>query len=138
APYARWREWHQRRIVRASDLVFVVDEGLRRRYGPRSVALPESALRERDVFVAPDRMCADAVRFLVSGRIDAHKGVDDALRAFARVRRDELRSELHVVGDGPARGEMESLAASLGLGDAVTFHGWLAATDDLFGLYRRM
>ena len=58
---------------------------------------------------------------------DAYKGHDVVLRALRQVR--ELIPGVHwnVVGDGPLRAPLETLAAELGVADLVTFHG---AVDD--------
>ncbi len=52
-----------------------------------------------------------------------HKGFDVALRAIARCRptRPDLRCV--VIGDGPARGDLERLAHDLGMDDWVEFRG---------------
>ncbi|HLJ22580.1 MAG TPA: glycosyltransferase [Candidatus Acidoferrales bacterium] len=45
------------------------------------------------------------------------------IRAFAVVRRNFPGAELHLLGDGPLRGNLEFLSGQLGLGPSVTFHG---------------
>ena len=51
-------------------------------------------------------------RCCTSGRLSAEKGVDDLLRAMQQV--PQMR--LIIAGDGPQRGELQELAASLGIG----------------------
>lgn len=70
------------------------------------------------------------------GRLMPQKGFDVALRAFAEVRRRCPDARLVVVGDGPARPDLERLAAELGLGPAVAFTGRLS-DDEVVGHYRR-
>ena len=55
---------------------------------------------------------ADAVVIGSLVRLASGKGLDDLLRAFALVRRDHP-AQLVLVGDGPLRGEVETLAAEL-------------------------
>jgi glycosyltransferase involved in cell wall biosynthesis len=63
-------------------------------------------------------------RFVFIGRLIEWKGVDLLLKATAiALRRHEL--ELHIIGDGAIRPQLESLAASLTLGDRVVFHGFI-------------
>ncbi len=50
-------------------------------------------------------------------------GVDRLLRAFARARESLPEAFLALCGDGPLRGELEALARSLGIGEAVRFLG---------------
>jgi glycosyltransferase involved in cell wall biosynthesis len=57
------------------------------------------------------------------GRLVEKKGVDVLIRALALLRERGHPVELSVAGDGPLRGELESLAASLGFGDSVRFEG---------------
>lgn len=68
---------------------------------------------------------------VTGGRLIPSKGTDHALEAFAVLRDRGLVSHLHVVGEGPARGDLEARAASLGVADAVTFHGLLSRRDVL-------
>ena len=68
---------------------------------------------------------------VIAGRISAEKGIDVAIRAIAHLPEP---AHLDVAGDGPARAELEALAAAQAPG-RVTFHGRLAK-DQLFDLLR--
>ena len=63
---------------------------------------------------------------LQTSRFVEKKGVDLSIRAFADVRRRLPRAELWLVGDGPLRAELESLAVDLDVSDAVRFMGALS------------
>ncbi|HEY2073541.1 MAG TPA: glycosyltransferase [Gaiellaceae bacterium] len=84
-------------------------------------------------------------RLVTVGLLQRQKGVDVLLRAFARVRETRPDVVLDVVGDGPERASYEQLRSTLGLGSAVTFHGFepkpeiagLLAASDLFVLASR-
>ncbi len=67
------------------------------------------------------------------GRLAAHKGVDVLLRAIALA--GNVTAE--IVGDGPAAGQLEQLAHSIGLDNRVVFVGYLPPSD-LPELYRRL
>lgn len=56
-------------------------------------------------------------------RLAAGKGLDDLVRAFALVVRDEP-CDLLLVGDGPLRGSLEALVRDLGLTERVHFAGY--------------
>jgi glycosyltransferase involved in cell wall biosynthesis len=57
-------------------------------------------------------------------RLAEGKGLDDLLRAFAIARNaSKPRSRLLLVGDGPLRGDLESLTAELVIADDVRFAG---------------
>ena len=58
-------------------------------------------------------------------RLVDKKGIDTALEAVARIIREYPARPVtyDIVGNGPERSRLEQLAASLGIGGAVTFHG---------------
>ena len=60
------------------------------------------------------------IRFVLVARLEPRKAIDRALRAVAQV----PDARLEVVGDGPLRGQLEALAAALGLGERVRFWGY--------------
>ena len=62
------------------------------------------------------------------GRLVPYKGADMLLEAAATfLRRGKL--ELHIVGDGPQRGDLETMSNRLGIGGGVRFHGWVPHVD---------
>ena len=69
------------------------------------------------------------------GRLVMIKDVETLLRAFKVVQGKIKNAVLLVVGDGPVREKMMSLAKSLGVSGGVTFLGW---RHDLPTLYRTM
>jgi colanic acid/amylovoran biosynthesis glycosyltransferase len=75
-------------------------------------------------------------RILFVGRLgDERKGVDDVIRAFALVARENPGVELRVVGEGRFRPQYEQLAASLGIATRVSFPGFVRH-DQLVQEYR--
>ncbi len=65
-------------------------------------------------------------RVLVHSRLEALKNIDTVIRGFARFQAESpVPCELHVVGDGPMRQRLESLAMSLCPAGAVRFYGYL-------------
>lgn len=64
--------------------------------------------------------------FLIVARLVPKKNVPNSLRAFARYAREQQDGRrLEILGDGPLRQELESLAAELGIADLVDFRGHL-------------
>ena len=61
-------------------------------------------------------------------RLLEKKGVDQAIRAFARVVAEYPDSRFLIVGDGPYRAALEGIAAGCGVADKVAFAG--AVADD--------
>jgi glycosyltransferase involved in cell wall biosynthesis len=72
------------------------------------------------------------IRFLSSGNLLHLKGFELSLRAFARaVTEDSLTGEYWLLGDGPERKRLETLAAQLGVKDRVVFWGRLKRAQAL-------
>jgi phosphatidyl-myo-inositol dimannoside synthase len=67
-------------------------------------------------------------------RLLEKKGIDQAIRAFARLGADCPDSRYLVVGEGPYRATLEALAAACGVADKVVFAG-AVADDELVGHY---
>ena len=67
--------------------------------------------------------------FVYCGRLEPEKGLPLLLRAFARVRQRRATARLRVVGRGSQLAALQELAASLELGDAVAFHGWVPPAE---------
>jgi sugar transferase (PEP-CTERM/EpsH1 system associated) len=73
----------------------------------------------RSLSIPPDATVIGTV-----GRLSEVKRQDVLIRAFARVRQTVHAAHLVLVGDGPLLHELQSLAASLGVADAVHFAGY--------------
>jgi L-malate glycosyltransferase len=69
------------------------------------------------------------------GRLAEEKGVDTLLEAMAMLEGEDTR--LLVVGEGPARGALTARASELGLGQRVTWAGYVAH-DTVPHVYRDM
>jgi glycosyltransferase involved in cell wall biosynthesis len=84
-----------------------------------------------EVGVFPERTAAHRegpvglpVRVATTGRLVPLKAVDLLLRAAAGLVR-EGKLEVHVLGDGPERRNLEAIVADEGIGQGVTLHGWV-------------
>jgi glycosyltransferase involved in cell wall biosynthesis len=64
-----------------------------------------------------------AGRAVFVGRLVPNKRVDRVLQAFAAARQNGRCRSLAIIGDGPERGRLESLAKQLGISSVTTFHG---------------
>jgi glycosyltransferase involved in cell wall biosynthesis len=118
----------QRRLARFAyehaDLVCPVSTDLERRLAAlapraRMRAVPNPV--DTDLFHPAPRRRGRA-RIVAVARLHARKGIDHLLRAFARVRGHQ-DAALDIVGDGPERAALETLANGLGLDGAVGFLG---------------
>jgi glycosyltransferase involved in cell wall biosynthesis len=66
---------------------------------------------------------------LFAGSLIARKGVPTLIRAMAILRRRHPECRLVLIGDGPQRRELESLARQSGLSDSVQFTGNLGPAE---------
>jgi glycosyltransferase involved in cell wall biosynthesis len=107
----------------AGARIAVVENGIEvERYGPPA----DKALAKEDVGLEPDR------RYLI--HVARHHPVKDQptlLRGFARAAPDLPGVDLLMAGDGPLRGELESLAVDLRVPDRVKFLGIRTDIPDL-------
>jgi glycosyltransferase involved in cell wall biosynthesis len=62
-------------------------------------------------------------RIVSASRLSRTKAVDDVLKIFARVLREWPDASLILLGNGPERTHLESLAVTLGVAHAVDFRG---------------
>jgi len=69
----------------------------------------------------------DKEYILWCGRLDAVKGTDLLVRAFARLQRQDVN--LVFLGEGPQKGYLESLVESLDIGGQTTFLGYVDGTE---------
>ena len=84
----------------------------------------------------PRSVPAERPSFLTIARLeDRYKGHDVLIRALGRVRMEVPDVEWIVIGDGPLRPELEQLARSCGVADAVRFLG--AVSDELRDFWLR-
>ena len=77
-----------------------------------------------------------ATRLLFVGRLVERKGAEFALRALAALRAAGRAATLTIVGDGPERSSLGTLARELGVADAATFAG-LLPPHEVMGWYAR-
>ena len=63
------------------------------------------------------------VRFGTVGRLADVKDQATLIRAFHMLHKSNPQAELHILGDGPLRIDLESLSKRLELDSSVTFHG---------------
>lgn len=119
-------------LTRLAGGAVAVSDGLRDALLTRHRAAPGSVTRiYNPVHIAndtgrPDRaaLAARPPVVLFVGRLHADKDLPMLLEAFAAVRHPGAR--LEIVGDGPLRGELEALAARLGIAERVAFRGYIA------------
>jgi glycosyltransferase involved in cell wall biosynthesis len=94
----------------------------------KCVYIPENGVDLDRLEFSRNRALGLPLRGAFVGRLVPYKGADILLEAAA----DFLRNgqlELHIIGDGPQRAFLESMAEGMGIRDSVRFHGWISHTD---------
>jgi glycosyltransferase involved in cell wall biosynthesis len=116
-------------LLRRADGVVAISRAAAsfvRRLADRDAVVIHRGLWPEQLEAAPDRDLLEraAGRCVVTyvGRLIDGKGVADLLRAFAAA--DGAQAMLCLVGDGPRRDELESLAKRLGIEERVVFLGY--------------
>lgn len=145
-PQVRRYELAARRVYAACARVFLVSEA--QRSPLRSAGVEDARMQHipnpltRSIPRRQPRTLGAPLRLLSLGRLSPEKGVRDLIEALASCR--GLSWVLDVVGDGPDRGALESLALRRDVGDRVAFHGFrsdiapfLAQADALVMLSHR-
>ena len=148
-PATRWlyRWFADPLIHRLADKVVCVSEGLAREVGGRSAATSMSKFVAISGYVDSERLLATAVEpvepeferlrklpvIIAAGRLSTEKGFQHLVRLFAEVRTRVPVAKLLLIGDGPARVELQRIAERHGLS-----HGCVAEIDRdvLFAGYR--
>ena len=112
------------RATRVSAISSFLAEEARRLTGLGGLAIDRVPVPvDVDRFETPAAQPGQGIVYL--GRLSAQKRVDLLLRA---VHAAGIRAPVTIIGDGPARGELEQLARSLAL-DTVTFRGTIPDAD---------
>ncbi|HVP14059.1 MAG TPA: glycosyltransferase family 4 protein [Terriglobales bacterium] len=112
------------------------DDLVRRGIAPRRVTVVHCGMDHDAYRVDPAAGKSAEPTILFLGRLRRYKGVDWVMRVMPEVRARVPRARLEVVGDGPFRAALGRAALRLGVSDAVTFHGFLAAPEKVRLLQR--
>jgi glycosyltransferase involved in cell wall biosynthesis len=113
-------EYLERTGLQAADLVMPVYKPILpylERMGAPRVEVCYNVLNNRHLARKDDYARGERFRIVCVGRLNADKNPDNIIRAVARM----PDAELTIVGDGPLRPELETLAASLGAAERVIF-----------------
>lgn len=74
-------------------------------------------------------------KVLFVGRLEKTKGVMYLIDAFAHALLTLPHLELHIVGDGPDRTDLENHVRKLNLTESITFHGWIKDRSKIIHTY---
>jgi phosphatidylinositol alpha-1,6-mannosyltransferase len=122
APLPRLKRWILGRVDGLTVVSREIGERLAYRSGPPASHIPMGV----DVARFSNLLRQDPSgrrTLLFIGRLAEKKGVDRLLHAMSDERLSKRGVHLRIVGDGPLRSELESLARKLGVADRLTFAG---------------
>lgn len=130
------RKLTEKQVVEAADRAVVLSEfmgtRLERVYGREDgVVIPGGVDVERfsPAVEESPRVDAEGTAFLTVRRLSERMGHGLLVDAFARIASDFPGAELFIAGDGPLRDELERRATDAGVGDRVTFLGYVPDAD---------
>jgi glycosyltransferase involved in cell wall biosynthesis len=124
--YRMAENWATRRL--RAHVVYVTED-LRRRCEPAHHRLRRTVIfngvehLDRDAIPRPAEYTEGSFHLALVGRIEPVKGIDAAIRALADPAAPP-NAQLHVIGSGPQRAQLECLTKELRLEDRVAFHGF--------------
>jgi glycosyltransferase involved in cell wall biosynthesis len=136
-PIIRMLKWQEKLCTRFADQVIVINDPIKELLVARGVTpdkvtvvtnSADDSLFTGEQFASHDR--ADG-RFIMMyhGTLTPLYGLDIALRAFASVRPLLSTAEFWILGDGPERSRLESIAQENGLDEKVKFIGVVPQQD---------
>ncbi|MHC4994413.1 MAG: glycosyltransferase family 4 protein [Planctomycetota bacterium] len=99
-------------------------EQLPSRHYDRCFYIPENAIEPERFVKRRNRRAELPLRCVFLGRLAPYKGPDMLIRGLAPFLQSG-QIVLEIIGDGPMRQELESLADELDVSDAITFVGWI-------------
>jgi len=105
------------------------DDLVRRGIAPERVSVVHCGLDHETYRPAGGDAKQPAPTVLFIGRLRRYKGLDWVIRAMPRVLRQVPEARLEVIGDGPYRSSLESMAARLGVSRSVEFRGFLPRAE---------
>jgi glycosyltransferase involved in cell wall biosynthesis len=119
-----WAKWLslpvKRRLVDGADVVVNTSRYAERTFGVKGGRTIPMGIDQRR-FQPAENPRRDCLLFI--GRLIEEKGCQILLESFAQCLARGRTMRLVIVGDGPYRGELEALAARLGITHAVIFRG---------------
>lgn len=93
----------------------------------RNAVPPEVAQLTGRLAALPRATAGSGLKIVAAGRLAEQKNYPTLIRALSQA----PGCQLHILGDGPDRAALESLAQSLGTAERVHFHGHMAHNDAL-------
>lgn len=118
-------------------LTFYTGRVLYHRGGPEQHERVSSSIRASDAYLRPlSQAPSPAPALLYAGRLAAEKGLFHLLEALALLRGAGVPAVLRIVGAGELEDGLRRRIEALGLGGAVTMHGFVPHGPELYRHFR--
>jgi glycosyltransferase involved in cell wall biosynthesis len=123
-----------RRVLSAFDRVVFVSESLRSEYIQLFGVRPEKSITiynpidiDRVLMLSAEQLHEKYrhPQIVSVGRLDQNKNHELLIEALSLLRRDGVKATLLLLGDGPLRERLKSIARSIGVGEAVHLLGFM-------------
>ncbi len=119
----RWWNAARRWTYPLADAIVVQTDSIKKRFRP-SMASKIHVIANPVPAPPGSPTSHDAEKTIIGmGRLIESKGFDLLLRAFAKISASRPEWRLEIIGEGPERGRLESLAQRLGVGERVFLPG---------------
>lgn len=105
------------------------DDLIHRGFAPERLHVVHCGMDRATYHVDPQVPKTTAPSLVYLGRIKRYKGIDQAIRALAIVRKQLPDCTLTIVGDGDGMPSLKELTASLGIESAVRFAGFVPSAE---------
>jgi len=145
SPAVRLQELLYRRLYALPDYFFTIcktaEAQLHRLHGvaPERIFVQYFGLkydRSQSLLMPRQRGPREEYHLALIGRIEFQQKQHDFFLRHLAAHRNELPPlHVHIIGDGPDRERLIAVSKELGLGDIVSFEGWI---DDMTVWYRRL
>ncbi len=121
-----FQEHLKRRWLKKSNKVIAISKALREKCWPESILIPNPYRSDQFKRISHIKKTRD---FVFLGRLVEGKGVHLAIRAIAKLNSIGVKTNLTVVGTGPASDSLMELAKSYNLQHQIQFIGMLEGLD---------
>ncbi|MGN7455407.1 glycosyltransferase family 4 protein [Paenibacillus pasadenensis] len=127
-----------RELEHAADRLLTVSDSFRRYMAPyvddaEAIGVIANGFDERRF--KPISHENEVTQLITVCRLVPAKGLDILLRACAELKDKGHPFVLHIIGDGPIRKELETLATELGLYDDIIFYGYMLHPEEFMPFF---
>ena len=121
---------HATRVITVSKKL---QASILRHTGIESIVIPNVV--DVETFCSGAPMAHERFRYVTTGRLIPQKRVDWVIEALGVIWKEVPSVELHILGDGSQKSELERLIVQLGLQDRVILHG-MVTRQEMAEIYR--